>query len=136
MENKKHYLFEIKALSDKNGLLSVIEGRRTIPFAIKRVFYEYNVSGLVNRGEHANKKSCFCFIALSGSCDVIVNDGKKETLYRLDKPTKVLYIDKLIWKTMNNFSNNCVLLVLSDSYYDPDEYIRNYDEYISLIKND
>lgn len=132
MENKKHYLFEIKPFSDEDGYLAVIEEEKQIPFKIKRIFYEYGVERTSLRGKHANKNSRFCLIAVSGSCDVIVEDGINKTTYKLDKPTKVLYLDRMIWKTMTNFSKDCVLLVLSDHLYDKSEYIRDFNEYIRI----
>lgn len=133
MENKKHYLFEIKPFSDEDGYLAVIEEEKQIPFKIKRIFYEYGVERTSLRGKHANKNSRFCLIAVSGSCDVIAEDGINKTIYKLDKPTKVLYLDRMIWKTMTNFSKDCVLLVLSDRLYDKNEYIRVFDEYLKAL---
>lgn len=133
MENRKHYLFELKPFSDEDGFLTVIEEEKQIPFKIKRIFYEYGVKETSLRGKHANKNSQFCLIAVSGSCDVIVDDGKSKTTYKLDNPNKVIYLDKMVWKTMTNFSDNCVLLVLSDCLYDKNEYIRDYDKYLELI---
>ena len=134
MENKKHYLFEIKPFSDEDGFLTVIEEEKQIPFKIKRIFYEYGVEKTSLRGKHANKNSRFCLIAVSGTCDVIVEDGIKRNIYHLDTPNKILYLDKMIWKTMTNFSKNCVLLVLSDSLYNKNEYIRDYEQYKKLVK--
>jgi len=133
MENKKYYLFEIKPFSDEDGSLAVIEEEKQIPFKIKRIFYEYGVEKNSLRGKHANKNSRFCLIAVSGSCDVIIEDGNSKITYKLDKPHKVLYLDKMIWKTMTNFSNDCVLLVLSDCLYDKSEYIRDFSEYKKLV---
>lgn len=134
MENRKHYLFELKPFSDEDGFLAVVEEKKQIPFRIKRIFYEYGVRGTSLRGKHANKNSRFCLIAVSGSCDVIVEDGKEKTIYNLDEPYKVLFLDKMIWKTMTNFSKDCVLLVLSDCLYDKNEYIRDFKEYLSNLK--
>lgn len=130
MENKKHYLFEIKPFSDEDGFLAVLEEEKQIPFKIKRIFFEYGVNRKSLRGKHANRKSRFCLIAVSGSCDVIVEDGSSKVTYKLDKPYKVLCLDKMVWKTMTNFSKDCVLLVLSDSLYDKDEYIRDFEKYL------
>lgn len=134
MENKKHFLFELKPFSEEDGFLAVIEEEKQIPFKIKRIFYEYGVKQTSLRGKHANKYSRFCLIAVSGSCDVIVNDGIEQTIYNLDKPHKVLFLDKMVWKTMTNFSKDCVLLVLSDCFYNKDEYIRDFDEYKAFFK--
>ncbi len=135
MENKKHYLFELTPISDKEGCLAVIEEEKQIPFKIKRVFYEYGFLGSSSRGNHANIHSQFCLIAVSGSCNVTVEDGKEKTEYKLDKPNKVLYIDQMIWKSMFNFSNDCVLLVLSDCLYDKNEYINDFQKYLKIISN-
>ncbi len=134
MENNKHYLFEIKPFSDEDGFLAVFEEEKQIPFKIRRIFYEYGVEKTSLRGKHANKISRFCLIAVSGSCDVIVEDGKSKMVYKLDKPHKVLFLDRMVWKTMTNFSKDCVLLVLSDCLYDKNEYIRDFEEYKKLIK--
>ena len=132
MKNKKHYLFEIEPFSDEDGYLVVIEEEKQIPFKIRRIFYEYGVEGTSIRGKHANKNSRFCLISVSGSCDVVVEDGVNKTVYKLDRPNQVLFLDKMIWKTMTNFSRDCVLLVLSDCLYDKNEYIRDFSEYIKL----
>ena len=132
MKNEEHYLFELKPFYDEDGFLAVIEEEKQIPFKIKRIFYEYGVVGTSLRGKHANRNSRFCLIAISGSCDVIVEDGLHKITYKLDDPSKVLYLDKMIWKTMTNFENNCVLLVLSDCLYDKNEYIRDFNEYLKL----
>lgn len=135
MENKKHYIYEVKPICEGAGSLAVLEENNQIPFKIRRIFYEYDLKKYISRGSHANKNSRFCFIAVSGSCDVVVEDGKSKTTYKLDKPYKILYLDNMIWKTMTNFSNNCVLLVLSDSLYDPNEYIRDFEEYLAILNN-
>ncbi len=134
MENRKHYLYEIKPFSDEDGSLAVIEEEKQVPFKIKRIFYEYGVEGTSLRGKHANRDSQFCLISVHGTCDVIVEDGKETITYKLDKPNKVLYLNKMVWKTMTNFSKDCVLLVLSDHLYNKEEYIRDFDEYLKLVK--
>ena len=133
MENKKHYMIELPSFSDEDGCLAVIEECKQIPFKIKRIFYEYDVNVNCVRGRHANKNSQFCLVAVSGECDVIVDDGVSKKTYKLDKPTKILYLDKMIWKTMTYFSSNCVLLVLSDCLYDKNEYIRSYEDYLNAL---
>ena len=134
MENRKHYLYEIKPFSDNNGLLVVVEEEKQIPFEIKRVFYEYGFEGETLRGRHANRDSQFCLISVHGTCDIIVEDGQQTTTYKLDQPNKVLYLNKMVWKTMANFSKDCVLLVLSDQSYNKEEYIKDFNEYLKLVK--
>lgn len=130
MENKKHYLFKRNIIKEVDGTLVVIESLKDIPFDIKRIFYEYGVSYDSLRGNHANRHSKFCMIAVCGSCTVDVDDGENKNTYLLENPEDVLFLDNMVWKTMYNFSKNCVLVVLSSEYYDQNEYIRNYDEFI------
>ena len=134
MENRKHYLFEISPFSDEDGFLAVIEENKQIPFKIRRIFYEYGVNKTSLRGKHANKNSRFCLISVAGSCEVIVEDGFQKCVYKLERPNQILYLDKMVWKTMTNFSNDCVLLVLSDSLYDKNEYIRDFKDYLRLVQ--
>lgn len=137
-KNKRHYLFEVGSFHDEDGFLTVLEEKRQIPFKIKRIFYEYGVKKTSLRGKHANKNSRFCLISISGSCDVIVHDVAYdkivETNYHLDSPNKILYLDKMVWKTMTNFSDDCVLLVLSDCLYDKNEYIRDFNLFKETFK--
>ena len=134
MENRKHYLFELVSFEEKDGFLTVAEAEKQIPFKIMRIFYEYHLKNESSRGNHANKNSRFCLIALKGSCNVQVNDGENETLYRLDNPNVGLFLDKMVWKVMKNFSDDCILLVISDHLYDKNEYIRNFNEFLKLTK--
>lgn len=125
---------EFPQLGDERGHLVVIEGNETIPFDIKRIFYIYGSDRKVIRGQHANKNSSFVLINVSGSSKVRVTDGMYEKIYVLDKQHTGVYIPKLLWKDMYDFSEDSVLLVLSDEHYDGNEYIRNYEEYIKFIK--
>lgn len=123
---------KIKYFGDSLGGLNVIENRKDIPFDVKRVFYIYGTDKNVIRGLHANKNSEFVMISLVGSCYVDVidpNENKKKIL--LDNPNEYLYIPKMLWKNMYGFSQDSVLLVLSDSYYDENEYIRDFEDYKS-----
>ena len=122
---KKYKLIDLKEFGDENGKLVPIENSKTIPFDIKRIFYIYGTKENIVRGQHANKISRFVLICISGSCEVKVNDleTKEEESFKLDTPIKGLYLDRMIWKDMYNFSKDCVLLVLSDSEYLKDEYI-------------
>lgn len=123
--NKKYEIINFSEFGDNRGKLTVIENSKNIPFDIKRIFYIYDTKEEVVRGQHANKISRFILICLSGSCEVKVCDldDKKEDIFILDSPTKGLYLDRMVWKDMYNFSKDCVLLVLSDSEYIKDEYI-------------
>ena len=135
--NKRHYVFEVNPFHDEDGFLTVLEEGHQVPFKIKRIFYEYGVKKSSLRGKHANKNSKFCMVAVSGCCDVMIDDIISDTIvkteYHLDSPNKVLFIDKMIWKTMTNFSKDCVLLILSDCKYDKKEYIRDFEIFKKCI---
>ena len=117
-------------LGDERGKLIVIEGAQTIPFEIKRVFYIYDSDSAVIRGRHANRKSEFVLINVKGNSKVRITDGTEEFIVELDKPMTGVYIPKMIWKDMYDFSPDSVLLVLASTHYDGNEYIRNYDDYL------
>ena len=121
-------------LGDERGKLVVIEGGRAIPFDIKRVFYIYESDATVVRGQHANRESEFVLINVAGRSKVRITDGKEELIVNLDKPMMGVYIPKMIWKDMYDFSEDSVLLVLASTHYDGDEYIRDYEDYIKLMQ--
>ena len=112
----------------------VVEGHQDIPFDIKRIFYIYGSDKEVVRGQHANRKSEFVLINVSGTSKVKVKDGKgNEAVYSLNRPHTGIYLPRLVWKDMYDFSEDSVLLVLASEHYDPEEYIRNYDEFVQIV---
>ncbi len=120
---------------DDRGSLVALEANKDIPFAVKRVFYIFGTKDKrVVRGSHANLHSSFVMVMLKGSCNVMVDDGYKKTDIRLENPTQGLYLGKMLWKEMYNFSDNSVMVVLSDQHYNKDEYIRDYDVYLKMIQ--
>ena len=121
-------------LGDERGKLVVIEGGQAIPFEIKRVFYIYGSDTTVVMGKHANRESEFVLINVAGTSKVRITDGNEEFVVELNKPMMGVYIPKMVWKDMYNFSSDSVLLVLASTHYDGKEYIRNYDEYIQIVK--
>ena len=120
-------------LGDERGKLVVIEGNDSIPFEIKRVFYIYDSDDKVVRGQHANRESEFVLINVAGTSKVRITDGKEEFIVELNKPMMGVYIPKMVWKDMYDFSSDSVLLVLASTHYDGNEYIRDYDEYLKEI---
>lgn len=120
-------------LGDERGKLVVIEGGEAVPFEIKRVFYIYGSDATVVRGQHANRESEFVLINVAGSSKVRITDGTDELIIELDKPMTGVYIPRMIWKDMYDFSPDSVLLVLASTHYDGSEYIRDYDEYLREI---
>lgn len=121
-------------LGDKRGKLIVIEGAQTIPFDIKRVFYIYDSCAAVVRGQHANRESEFILVNVAGQSKVRITDGREELVVALDTPMVGVYIPKMIWKDMYDFSPDSVLLALASTHYDGKEYIRSYDEYLKEMR--
>ena len=116
---------------DERGHLAIIEGGVDIPFEIKRAFYIYGMSGNAVRGQHANRKSEFVLISVAGTSRIRVRDGGgNEAVYCLDKPDVGIYIPKMIWKDMYEFSEGAVMLALSNEHYDSGEYIRDYGVFV------
>lgn len=123
-------MLTFKELGDERGNLVAIEGNSDIPFDIKRVFYMYGTDNTMVRGQHANRKSEFVLINVSGSSKIKINDGMGHVeIVCLDKPKMGVYIPKMIWKEMYEFSNDSVILCLASTHYDGSEYIRDYEEY-------
>lgn len=114
---------------DRRGNLSVIEQMDRIPFKIERSFWIYDVPGGAARGGHAYRKSEEFIVALSGSFDVVIDDGKEKRVFSLNRSYYGLYVPKMMWREMVNFSTNSVALVLSSTPYDAADYIRDYEEF-------
>lgn len=127
-------IIQFDDLGDERGKLVVVEGNQAIPFEIKRVFYIYDSDEDVVRGQHANRESEFILINVSGKSKVRIDNGFEEVVIELNKPMMGLYIPKMIWKDMYDFSSDSVLLVLASTHYNGKEYIRNYDEYVEEIR--
>ena len=129
-------LINMKIFGDERGKLVSLESNKNVPFEIKRVYYIYDTLPVQDRGMHAHKNMEQIIVAMDGSCQFVLDDGKsRETLW-LNRPDVGLYIGKNMWREMKNFSYGCKLMVLASDYYDEKEYIRNYDEFLKGIKND
>ena len=127
-------MLEFSQKGDERGHLVIVEGMKDIPFEIKRIFYIYGSDKDVVRGQHANKLSEFVLINVAGTIKVKVKDGKgNETVYALNRPHTGIYLPRMIWKEMYDFSEDSVLLCLASTHYDPDEYIRDYDEFLKIV---
>lgn len=131
----RHQMIKFKEHGDEKGRLVVIEGMHDIPFEIKRVFYIYGSDSDVVRGKHANRRSEFVLINICGSLKVWVHDGQKEEIFVLDSPHTGIYLPKMVWKNMYDFSSDSILLVLASEPYDPEEYIRDFDEYLKEVSS-
>ena len=132
---EQYKIVEFADLGDERGNLVVIEGEgRDIPFDIKRVFYIYGSDSEVVRGQHANRESEFLMVNVGGNSKVKLDNGYETKIVELNRPGMGLYLAPMVWKDMYDFSADSILLVLSSKHYDPHEYIRDYDEYITEIK--
>ncbi len=129
-------ILQLPKIVDPRGNLSIIEQIKQIPFKIKRVHWIYDVPGGVDRGGHAYKETEEFIVALSGSFEVVVDDGETVKTYSLNRSYFGLYIPKGIWRTMTNFSTNSLALVLSSTEYDENDYIMDYDEYTYWRKDE
>ena len=134
MNIKDQYkILEFGDLGDERGNLVVVEVEQDIPFEIKRVFYIYGSDSEVVRGQHANRNSEFVLINVSGTSKVRVDNGFEEAVIELNRPRMGLYLPTMLWKDMYEFSEDSVLLVLTNTHYDGSEYIRDYDEYLKEV---
>ena len=121
---------------DDRGSLVSIEGNSSIPFNIKRVYYLYATKKDVRRGLHAHKILKQIMVCISGSCNVLLDDGLNKEVAKLDSPDKGILVEGMIWRDMFDFSPDCVLLVVADQNYDEKDYIREYNRFLETIKDD
>ena len=125
-------IIQLPKFEDPRGNLSFIEEFNHIPFKIERAYWIYDVPGGEMRGGHAFKEQQELIVAISGSFDVLVDDGKGTQTFSLNRSYYGLYLPSGLWRQMQNFSTNSLALVLSSTYYEPDDYIHNYQEFISF----
>ena len=125
-------LIELPKFNDARGNLSFIEGGQHIPFDIKRVYYLYDVPGGSDRGSHAHKNLHQFIVAMSGSFDVVLDDGKEKKRFHLNRSYSGLYVCPMMWRDLDNFSSGSVCVVLASAHYDAHDYIRNYEEFLTL----
>lgn len=129
-------LLQFDEFGDDRGRLVVVESGMDIPFEIKRVFYIYGSDPDVVRGRHANRRSEFVLINVAGTSKVrVVDRSGNEMVISLNRPHTGIYLPAMVWKDMYEFSRDSVLLVLSSEHYDPDEYIRDFDEFQKVCKD-
>ncbi len=117
---------------DARGNLSFVEQKNHIPFEIRRTYWLYDVPGGECRGGHAYRENEEFIVALSGSFDVILDDGKEKKTFTLNRSYYGLYVPKGLWREMNNFSTNSLAMILSSTDYDANDYVRDYDEFLRL----
>lgn len=127
-------LIDLPKHHDPRGNLSVIEGGVHVPFDIKRVYYLYDVPGGSSRAGHGHIELQQLFIAMSGSFDVIVDDGRARKKVQLNRSYYGLYVPGMMWREVENFSSGAVCLVLASTLYDPDDYYHDYDEFVAAAQ--
>ena len=127
-------IIELPRINDPRGNLTFIEGDNHIPFDIKRVYYLYDVPGGSDRGAHAHKGLHQFVIAMSGSFDIVLDDGDRQRRFHLNRSYSGLYICPMMWRTLDNFSSGAVCTVLASSRYDEADYIRDHDEFLKLAR--
>ena len=131
MKTESAQIIELPKILDKRGNLSIIEEFKNIPFKIERTYWIYDVPGGESRGGHAYRENEEFIVALSGSCDVVVDDGSNRKVFSLNRSYYGLYVPKGLWREMNNFSTNSLALVLSSTSYNPQDYIYDYKEFVN-----
>ena len=120
---------------DDRGQLVALEENKDIPFEFKRVYYMYDTREGVRRGFHAHKSLEQILICIHGSCKILLDNGEEKKIVSLEKPYEGLYISNDMWREMYDFSPDAVLMVLASDYYNEDDYIRNYDDFLKFVKN-
>ena len=118
---------------DERGHLTVVESAKSIPFEIKRVYYLTNLSPDLPRGFHAHKELEQVAVCISGSCNVLLDNGQEKQCITLDSPSKAIRIEPMVWHEMQEFSDDCVFLVFANDFYNESDYIRDYSEFCSAV---
>src|SRR5918999_41652 len=134
MSIEKCRLVDFPKIGNPNGNLTFIESGRHIPFEIKRVYYLYDVPGGAERGGHSHNALHQLIIAMSGSFDVLLDDGYQRKSYHMNRSYYGLYLSPMVWREINNFSSGAVCLALVSAPYDESDYIRDYDTFIAAAR--
>jgi dTDP-4-dehydrorhamnose 3,5-epimerase-like enzyme len=133
MHLDKCRLITLPKIADPRGNLTFIEGKSHIPFDIRRVYYLYDVPGGAERGGHAHKELSQLIIAMSGSFDVILHDGREKKRFHLNRSYQGLYVCPMMWRELDNFSSGSVCMVLASNSYDESDYYRDFKQYLEAL---
>jgi uncharacterized RmlC-like cupin family protein len=128
------HIIQLPKIIDKRGNLTFVESEHHIPFAIERCYWIYDVPGGAMRGGHAFRQQHELIIALSGSFDVLLDNGTRQETFHLNRSYYGLYVPAMIWRTMENFSTNSLALIVASTPYDSNDYIRDYDLFLKLSR--
>ena len=126
-------IIDLPKISDPRGNLTFIEGQQHVPFDVARVYYLYDVPGGAERGGHAHKDLQQLIIAMSGSFDVVLDEGGEKKRFHLNRSYFGLFVTRMIWRELDNFSSGAVCLVLASNRYSETDYYRNYDDYLQAL---
>jgi len=127
-------IIELPKVADPRGNLTFVEGGNHIPFEIRRVYYLYDVPGGSDRGSHAHRSLHQFVVAMSGSFDIVLHDGDRQRRFHLNRSYFGLYICPMMWRTLDNFSSGGVCMVLASAVYDAADYIRDYEQFLTLAR--
>jgi dTDP-4-dehydrorhamnose 3,5-epimerase-like enzyme len=127
-------IIELPIISDPRGNLSFIEGGRHVPFDIKRIYYLYDVPGGATRAGHAHKTLHQVLVAMSGSFNVTLDDGRERKEFRLNRSYYGLYIYPMVWREIDNFSSGSVCMALASDFYEEADYYRDYEEFLRVVR--
>lgn len=134
MQSSKGYIIDLPKIVDPRGNLTVAEGLKDVPFEVKRVYWTYDVPSGESRGGHAHRRCEEFIVAVSGSFDVTLDDGRDRRTFHLNHPYQGLYVGTGIWRTLDDFSSGAVCLVLASERFEEEDYIREYDDYTEYLK--
>lgn len=134
MQSSKGYIIDLPKIVDPRGNLTVAEGLKDVPFEVKRVYWTYDVPSGESRGGHAHRCCEEFIVAVSGSFDVTLDDGRERRTFHLNHPYQGLYVGMGIWRTLDDFSSGAVCLVLASERFEEEDYIREYDDYTEYLK--
>ena len=126
-------IVNLPKITEPRGNLTFVEGGRHVPFEIRRVYYLYDVPGGADRGGHAHRELRQLIVSMSGSFDVILDDGRQKQRYHLNRSYYGLYVCPMIWRELDNFSSGSVCLVLASNLYDESDYYRDYQDFLKAL---
>ena len=127
-------MIQFQPHGDERGMLIALEEKKNIPFEVKRVYFVYDTLAGVHRGKHAHRTLKQVLFSPCGACTILLDDGKETKEVRLDKAMEGLLVDACVWREMYDFTPDAVLMVLASDYYDENDYIRDYDEFLRYIE--
>lgn len=127
-------LIQLPIVTDDRGCLTFLESCRHVPFEIKRIYYLYNIPNAKTRGAHGHRELRQMIIAIAGSFKILLDDGKEQSVYVLNKPHEALYLTNMIWREISDFSDDAVCMVVASDYYKEEDYFRNYEEFVDAVR--